>query len=203
MRTRSLVVAVSVAAFLTVAPAFAAATYTWDTNGPNNELTFSSGETPNEKIRVRAYQISTLSAGGNTFQTALPYQNTGGLGITSTGENGMSPNQAIDNRTSSGRYEFLLVEVDGNKYTSMGFQIGWSQNDSDIQVWVGDAAAGLNLASGTACSGGACDFTELDLLGFGLSPTQTFSGVPLDATKAGDYRPASADRRAPRRQRQQ
>lgn len=184
MRTRSLAAIASLAASLMAAPAIAATTYTWDTNGnsgPNSQLTFSSAENPNEQIKVRAYQISSLSAGSNTFQTASLYQYSGGLGITSTGENGTSPNHAIDNSTSSGRYEFLLVEFDSNKYTNMGFQIGWSQNDSDVQVWVGDAAAGLNLASGNACNGGACDFTELGLLGF--NNTQTFTDVPLDTTK--------------------
>lgn len=174
----------SLAAAIMAAPASAAVTYTWDTTGSysgnSSQMTFSAGQNSNVKVKLRAYQISTLSSGSNTFQTASLYQYSGGLGISSQSELTSSPQHAIDDSTSSGRYEFLLVEFDG-KYKEMGFEIGWWDNDSDVQVWVGDAAAGLNLASGTACNSGACDFTELNLLGF--THTESFTNVPVDSTR--------------------
>lgn len=174
----------SLAAAIMAAPASAAVTYTWDTTGSfsgnSSQMTFSAGQDSNVKVKLRAYQISTLSSGSNTFQTASVYQYSGGLGISSQSESTSSPQHAIDNSTSSGRYEFLLVEFDG-KYKDMGFEIGWYDTDSDIQVWVGNAAAGLNLASGTACNSGACDFTELNLLGF--THTESFTNVPVDSTR--------------------
>lgn len=189
MRTRSLAVIGSFAALLMAAPAHAAATFTWNTTSGgtvNNSstMTFGSTQNANEKAKVTAYQISSLSA-GSSFSTATLAQYSGGLGVTSTNETTQSPNHSLDNSTggSNGRYEFLLVEFDSANYKNMGFQIGWKQSggDSDMQVWVGNAAAGLNLAGNNGACGGSCDFTELGLLGF--SQVQTFTNVALNTTQ--------------------
>jgi hypothetical protein len=184
MRVCSLAVIATLAAAVMAAPASAAVTYTWDTTGSfttsNGSMVFKSQQDPNVTIKVRAFQISSLSAGAAAFQAATLDDYPGGLGVTSTNEVTTSPHHALDNDRNSGRYEFILVEFD-KKYTDLGFEIGWRQNDSDMQVWVGDAAAGLNLASGTACGGGACDFTELSTLGF--SAAQTFTNVAVGDTK--------------------
>jgi hypothetical protein len=191
MRTRSLAVIASLGAMLMAEPVHAAATYTWNTESPagtvvnSSTMTFNAAQNASEKIKVTAYQISSLSA-GSSFSTATLSQYSGGLGVTSTNETTSSPNHSMDNSTGgaggiNGRYEFMLVEFDSANYKSMGFQIGWSSNDSDMQVWVGNAAAGLNLAGSNGACGGSCDFTELSLLGF--SAVQTFTDVALNTTQ--------------------
>jgi hypothetical protein len=153
MRARFLTAAV--AASLLAGPAHATITYTWDTTGSyatsNGSLVFSS-ENPSEKVKRRAYQISTLSA-GRSFTTATLTQYSGGLGISGTNET-TSPKHAIDNDASSpssGRYEFLLVEFDGANDKNMAFQIRWKQNDFDREVWLDNVAAGLNLTNTAVC----------------------------------------------------
>lgn len=190
MLIRFLAVMGAFAASVMVAPAQAAVTYTWNTASGGSVLNsssmqFSSTQDSNEKIKVTAYQISTLSA-GSAFSTAGLVQYGGGLGITSTNETTTSPNHSMDNQTGGtngiyGRYELMLVEFDSATVKNMGFQIGWSSNDSDVQVWVGNAAAGLNLAGSNAACGGSCDFTELSSLGF--SSVQTFTNVALNTTQ--------------------
>lgn len=156
MRIRSLAVSGALAASLLAGPAHAVVTYMWGTTGrdtTNNGPLVFSGERPNETVKRRAYQISTLSAGG-AFATATLTQYSGGLGITSTDETTRSPNRGIDNDASSpsaARYEFLLVEFEGANNKTLGFQIHWKQDDPDVQVWVGDAAAGLNLTDAAVC----------------------------------------------------
>jgi hypothetical protein len=186
MRIRSLAVIASFAAALLAAPAFAATTYTWNTfspggtafsqsgSGAGNQYTFTWGT---ESVKVRAYSLDNLTSA--TFQTATVGLYDHGLGVTYQGESTTSPNHALDN---VGKFDFLLVEFDGPT-SNLGFQIGWkngSTGDTDVQVYVGTAAAGLNLTSNGAC-GGSCDFTELGLLGFGSA--QTFDNVALDTTK--------------------
>jgi hypothetical protein len=153
MRARFL--GAAVAASLLAGPAHATTAYTWDTTGSytasNDSLVFSA-ENPSEKVKRRAYQISTLSA-GRSFTTATLTQYSRGLGITSTNET-TSPTRAIDNDASSpssGRYEFLLVEFDGANDKNMGFHIRWKQNDPDREVWLDNAAAGLNLTNTAVC----------------------------------------------------
>jgi hypothetical protein len=177
MRPRSLAVIASFAALLTAAPAYAGpTTYTWSpaSGGTVNDssITFGANESGNEKAKATAYQISSLSA-GSSFATATLARYPGGLGLTISNEAAQPPTRALDNRTGStnGRYELLLVQFDNANYRNMGFQIGWSQSDSDMQVWVGDAAAGLSLSGSNGACGRSCDFTELGLLGLGRAPT--------------------------------
>lgn len=200
MRIRSLAVIASLAASLMAAPAMADVTYSWNAASggqvnSSSQMTFGATQNANEKIKVRAYQIGTLAAGG-AFAAAGLAQYSNGLGVTSTTvssgktETTNSPQHAMDNdvRTSGGlnctdncgSYEFLLVEFDSANYKNLGFKIGWKQNDSDMQVWVGNAAAGLDLSSNATC-GASCDFTELGLLGF--SQVQTFPDVALNSTQ--------------------
>jgi hypothetical protein len=182
MRTRSVAVIASLAASLMAAPAFADATFTWNTKdngsytGNSSQYTFSANGNPNEKVKVRAYSLSGLTT-SSTFQNSSVGVYSGGLGVTSSGESG-SPQHAVDN---SGRYDFLLFEFDNSNYKNFGFQIGWKDTDSDVQVWVGDAAAGLNLTNAAACNS-SCDFTDLGLMGF--NAPETFDNVALNTTKS-------------------
>jgi hypothetical protein len=181
MRTRSLAVIASFAASLLAAPAFADVTYTWNTKSPGgssysgngSQYTFTSN---GETVKVRSYSLSGLTT-SSTFQTSTVGIYDGGLGVTSNGESG-SPNHAVDN---VGRFDFLLFEFESADFTNFGFQIGWKSGDSDIEVWVGNAAAGLNLTNSGLCSG-SCNYEDLDNMGFG--PSQTFSNVALNTTQS-------------------
>jgi hypothetical protein len=178
MSIRKLVAGVCLALPLLSAPAWAAPTYSWNTTGndpSSSSLQFSASGYPSELVNVRAYYVST-SLGNNTFQTATLGLYSGGLGVSSGGESG-SPNHAVD---TSNRYDFLLFEFDTDNFKATGFEIGWEENDSDVQVWVGGpTTAGLNLASGSnAACGGTCTFSELDNLGFVTAGT--FNNVDVN-----------------------
>jgi hypothetical protein len=187
MRIRPVAIIATLAASLIAAPAFADVTYTWSTKSPGgsnpvqngsghgNQYTFTSN---GETLKARAYSLSGLGAGTNFAASTVNIWD-GGLGVYSPSEPSGSPNHAVDN--VGGRFDFLLFEFDSANYKDFGFQIGWKQTDADIQAWVGNGAAGLNLTNNVAC-GGSCDFTELGLLGF--SAPQTFDNVPVNSTRS-------------------
>jgi hypothetical protein len=174
MSLRKLVVGVCLALPLLSAPAWAAPTYTWYTTGDDpssSSLQFSASGYPSELVTVRAYSLNA-NLGSYSFQTATLGLWDGGLGVISSADSG-SPNHAVDN---SGRYDFLLFEFDSANFKATGFDIGWWENDSDVQIWVGGGSStGLNLAGATTCAGGTCNFSELDDLGF--LPSNANDGV--------------------------
>lgn len=185
MRIRSAAVIGSLAAALLAAPAMADVTYMWNTEtggstvtGNSSQYTFTSG---GETVKVRAYSLSGLTT-SSTFQAASIGIHGGGLGVQNSNESTSSPNHAVDN---SGSFDFLLFEFESGNFKNFGFQIGWSSTDSDVEAWVGNAAAGLNLTSSGLCSG-SCNFEDLDNMGFG--PSQTFSNVPLIRRRASAHR---------------
>jgi hypothetical protein len=182
MRTRSLAVVASLAASFLAAPAFAAATYTWQTetggspkSGNSTQYIFTSN---GETVKVRAYSLDNLTTA--TFQNAGVGLYDGGLGVTYTGESTSSPQHAIDN---NGKYDFLLFEFESDDFTNFKFEIGWkngTNGDTDIDVYVGNGPANLNLAASSLCSGGAssCNFNDLDDMGFTLAAQ--IDNVPLN-----------------------
>jgi hypothetical protein len=178
MRIRSVAVIASLAASLLATPAFAAATYTWNTTSSGfytvsgSEYTFRTSSNVNsEKVKVRAYTINSTPA----FTAASVGIYSGGLGVSYSGEGG-DPQHGVDNNT---RKDFLLFEFDDSSKSHFEFSIGWKHSDNtDIQAWVGDGAAGLNLSS-LNC-GSACDSADLAAIGF--SPAQTFSDVDVGET---------------------
>ena len=182
MRIRFAAVIGSLAASLLAAPAMADVTYTWNTEtggssytGSASQYTFSSG---GESVKVRAYSLGGLTT-SSTFQTSSVGIYDGGLGVhnTATGDSG-SPNHAVDNVS---RFDFLLFEFESDDFKNFQFQIGWRSGDSDVEVWVGNAAAGLNLTNSGLCSG-SCNYEDLDNMGFG--PSQVFNDVPLNTTQS-------------------
>jgi hypothetical protein len=179
MRFRSAAAIASLAGALFATPAFASVTYTWNTEsggspvtGNSSQYTFTSGES----VKVRAYSLTNLTT--STFQAAGIGIYGGGLGVTYTGESTTSPNHAVDN---VGKFDFLLFEFESANFSNMSFQIGWKDTDSDIQAWVGGGAAGLNLTNSGLCTGGTCNFDDLDDMGF--SAPETFDNVAIDTTK--------------------
>ena len=113
------------------------------------------------------------TSSSNNFAAETVGLYSGGLGVRTTStnpdESTSSPQHAADN---DGRYEFLLFEFDFPKFKATGFEIGWRENDADIQVWVGGTStAGLNLAGSNTACGGSCNFSELSALGFVLAGT--------------------------------
>jgi hypothetical protein len=169
--------------------AHADAIYSWTFSGnayPAPSSYAASGQ-PNELILARAYQTSNDSGTGN-FQSATLGLYGGGLGITATDDSG-SPNHAIDN---AGRDNFLLLEFDSNLHRLTSFSIGWHQNDSDVQIWVGGpTAAGLNLALANGCSGHNCTVADFAALGFVQLPlfsnAQDFVSNPVNTATLGRY----------------
>lgn len=169
MSIRKLVLGACLALPLLSAPAWAAPTYTWnmDGSGSGSQLQFSASGYPSELVKVRAYSLGGTSS-GNNFAAEQVNLYSGGLGVrttsTSPDESNSSPQHATDN---SGRFEFLLFEFDSTAFKATGFEIGWRDTDSDIQVWVGGTStAGLNLAGSNVACGGSCNFSELGALGF-------------------------------------
>lgn len=189
--TRSVIglaAATALAALVAGQPA-AAATYSWTFTGDGsilyNQGIFGSNEDPGVQVTVRAYSTAD-NAGTGDFQAAQ-FKIWNGIGVRSPGEDTGVPQHSTDN---NGRNELLLFEFASALYVPSSFSIGWWQTDADIDVWIGDGAAGLNLT--TAC-GGACSFTELSgTLGFTALPT--FENVQLAPGQAGQTGSAYAGR---------
>jgi hypothetical protein len=179
MSIRKYVLGACLALPLLSATAWAAPTYTWNTTGNNSgsQLQFTAGY-PSELVKVRAYSINA-NLGSYTFQSATVGLYSGGLGVTSNGEGG-PPQHAVDN---VGRYDFLLFEFDTDNFKATGFEIGWKDTDSDVQVWVGGTpSAGLNLAGSNGVCGGTCTFSELTNLGF--VSAGTFENVQINSQQS-------------------
>lgn len=169
----------ALAALVAAQPA-AATTYSWTFTGDGSILysqgTFGSNEDAGVQVTVRAYSTANDSGTGD-FQAAQ-FKIWNGIGVRSPGEDTGVPQHSTDN---NGRNELLLFEFASSLYVPTAFSIGWWQGDADIDVWIGDATAGLNLT--TACSG-ACSFAELStVLGFTALPT--FEDVQLAPGQAG------------------
>jgi hypothetical protein len=160
--------AVAALAALAAAQPAAADTYSWTFSGNGsilyNQGIFGSNEDPGVQVTVRAYSTAD-NAGTGDFQAAQ-FKIWNGIGVRAPGEDTGVPQHSTDN---NGRNELLLFEFASSLYVPDAFSIGWWQTDADIDVWIGDGAAGLNLT--TAC-GGACSFAELSgVLGFTALPT--------------------------------
>lgn len=173
----------------------AASPYTWATTGDStdtsssppwgNERTFDAIVGPGvELLKARGYS-STNTDGTGAFQTAYLALYSGGIGVRNRAETGSSPNHAVDN---SGVDDFVVFEFDSDNTNPTGLKIGWLNSDSDIQVWIGGAGAGLDLT--TDCSG-ACSKSDFASLGFTalpvLSNVPTNTLVSLGTTLTGRY----------------
>ena len=181
MRARSLAVIVLLAAPMMAGPASAAPmTYVWSTapTGAVNDsgsITFGSNDSANEKAKIPAYQISSLSP-GSSFSAATFARYPGGVGVASPNEASQSPTRPSGGRASplQGRYEFVVAELDNAG-------IAWTQNEADAPISAGSAVADFTFSGSDANCGAPCDFTELGLLGHG--PAKTFPAVTLNATR--------------------
>ena len=178
MRARSLTVIVSLAALMAVPAAAAPMTYVWSTapTGTVNDsssITFGASDNTNEKAKITAYQISSLSP-GSSFSSATFARYPGGLGGTSANEPAQSPSRSLESRTTAveGRYEFVVAELDNAR-------IAWTQNEPDGPIAVGNAVTGFTFAGSNSVCGAACDFTELGLLGGG----SVKQGIVLSITR--------------------
>lgn len=189
---RSIGLAIAASAVFVAAAALQARAdvYTWDFSSTyqisqtgntsfGNTRTFDAVGASTETVIVRAYATSGNDLTG-AFVTAYVGLYDGGLGISNPSESptppATSPNHAIDN---NGRDDFLLMEFDDPNHLFTGFQIGWMNSDSDVQVWVGGpTASGFSLASSSVTCGGACDPEDLAALGF--VPLAVFENVALN-----------------------
>ncbi|TAK90214.1 MAG: hypothetical protein EPO06_09515 [Burkholderiaceae bacterium] len=132
-------------------------------------------------LSMRAY-ASTDSNGAAAFTKAYIGTYGGGIGVSncydgSSGCNELtSPDHAID---SNGKHDFLLLEFD-SVVSAQAFQIGWSDTDSDVELWTGSAsaAAGLDL-TGACVSGCVKTLTSL-----GFSAGTNHEGVAVDTNTA-------------------
>ena len=157
-------------------PAKADIAYTWDFSGSasGSQLTFGATGAPSEILKVRAYSIQDNNS-WRTFSTATVNLYSGGLGVNNGSNDSNDPQHSVDN---NGRKDFVLFEFDNALHDPTSLKIGWKYNDSDMQLWIGTGAAGLNLANG--CGGNACQLSQLGGLGF--TALTSLSNVPTNTS---------------------
>ena len=137
-------------------------------NSAQRTFTDSDGFGHSSTLKARAYATSNNDGTGNFVARNLGIY-TGGLGVDSG--TSLDPNTTPDHSMDNvGPNDVILFEFDAANYNPTGLTIGWRNNDSDLQVWIGGGAlaAGLNLTSYSGCSGSVCDAGELAALGFTL-----------------------------------
>jgi hypothetical protein len=85
------------------------------------------------------------ASGGNYAAATITDQSSSGIGLTSAGENGTTPNHSIDN---SGNHELILLNFNNNNVVLTAAALGWAQTDADITIlrWTG-GAGGPNMTS--------------------------------------------------------
>ncbi len=111
--------------------------------------------------------VKAFSKSGNTWSSATVQQYPGGLGVTSPGESTGSPQHTLDN---NGAQEYLVFQFTDSVIINQAF-LGWIQNDSDLQLWIGDLAPGASLNDATLA---------------GMATEQNYapgSGVPAGSTR--------------------
>jgi hypothetical protein len=162
--------------------------YTWNTTSGSgsgtNQLTFQAVGYPTEIVKARAYW-TTNGTGTSTFSNTsatLTIYGSSGFGLNNGSSDASSPQHAVDN---NGRKDFVLFEFDDSDYSPTGFRIGWKSGDADIQFWIGNKPAGLNLTNG--CGGVACtinDITGAGPNGLGFTALPVFENVATNTTYA-------------------
>ena len=120
--------------------------------------------------------------------TAITY--SGGIGI----DNAVDPSPALDNTVpqhaidNNGAIDVIVFEASGAVDWS-ALTIGWSQVDSDLQVWEGGNSLGANYNFANTCFQGTCSGgTTLAALGFTTATTYDNVGAGTSLTQSGTSR---------------
>ena len=164
-------------------PASAQMTYNYGTGGNCNYTSGNpfacsvTGSATAANSVISGAWAATNSTGANFVAATLTDQLASGMGLTSVGEDGTSPNHGIDNNLNT---ELVLLNFGTNKVVLTGLATGWSENDTDIAVlrWTG-AASGPTLTSTNVAnllSSGWAMVSSADLDG-GNTTGATFGGL--------------------------
>ncbi len=109
------------------------------TGGTKSSYSFTADDGVTVKVTAFARNKSS-----GVWSSALVGQYSPGLGVTSPGEDGSSPNHTLDNVGSNGgkdnNHEYLLFEFSAPVTVTQAY-LGWVYNDSDMTLWIGDLPA--------------------------------------------------------------
>lgn len=147
-------------------------------DGSTSTCTPSAGNT----LITSAFTASTNS-GSKYVAGMLTNQGASGIGMTSPGENTLSPNHAIDN---SGNHEVVLLNFGSNLVTLQSISTGWSNTDTDISIlrWTGATTGpSMTSTSNMANNGLASGWTLVksgDLDGQTTTTARDFAGATLN-----------------------
>ena len=172
-------------------PASAQMTYNYGTGGNCNYTSGNpfacsvTGSATAANSVISGAWAATNSTGANFVAATLTDQLASGMGLTSVGEDGTSPNHGIDNNLNT---ELVLLNFGTNKVVLTGLATGWSENDTDIAVlrWTGAASGptltGTNVAG--LLSSGWTMVASGDLDG-GSTTAATFGGLSASVRADG------------------
>jgi serine-aspartate repeat-containing protein C/D/E len=115
-----------------------------------NSRTFTDALT-GVSVTARAF---SQTKGADTWQKAWLGAYSGGLGVTDSSESGSGNTHTIDN---VGRNNYVVLQFSQEVTVDKAF-LGYVSGDSDLEVWIGDAAAPItvmnnNVLTGLASSG--------------------------------------------------
>lgn len=129
-------------------PAAAQQTYNYGDSGNCNYITgnpFTCNVSGSSSVASSVTTAAWAAASGANFvAAALTNQGNSGMGMTSAGEDGSSPNHGIDNAVNT---ELVLLNFGSNKVVLTGLATGWSNTDTDIAVLRWTGAGGPSLGS--------------------------------------------------------